>query len=50
MKFIDKIEAWLWAIGEEWGAKPAREKSIIALIGVLMASLAVMQFALDASE
>jgi hypothetical protein len=41
------IEGWLWSIGEDWGAKPALEKNIIALIWICMAFLAVMQLAID---
>jgi hypothetical protein len=47
MKIIAGIEAWLWSIGWDWDAKPVREKNVIALIGISLAVLAVMQLALD---
>ena len=50
MKIIEKVEAWGIAIGEEWDAKPAREKNIIALIGTLLAFLGALQLALGASQ
>ena len=50
MKIIASIETWLWGIGLDWDAKPALEKNIIALIGMLLAFLGVLQLALDASQ
>ncbi|MGH6811313.1 MAG: hypothetical protein ACREDM_02900 [Methylocella sp.] len=50
MKVITKIESWLWEIGADWDAKRALEKIIIAMIWILMAILAVMQFAIDSSQ
>lgn len=43
MRIIAKIEAWLWAAGEDWDAKAALEKNIIAMAGILVAILACMQ-------